>query len=117
MLGGPKLTDCQVLDRITDIFQTYDSSGGLGRYRTAILFEQKQPLLQLDNFTPPILVWRIAADSKEGSTYDVVGFHDRSDAVSECVEWVGEDRRVGLDLMSGSALTVLMTSIQRIMWK
>ncbi len=117
LLEGPQLSDEQVLDRISEVFQTYDVAGGVGRYRTALVFEQKEPFLLLDGSTPPILVWRIAADTQKGNTYDVTGFHDRSEAVSGCVEWVGEDRRVDLNLMSGSALIIVMTSIQRVTWK
>ncbi len=71
-----------MLDRISEVFQTYDAGEGIARYRTAILFEQKQPYLVLDGLTPPILVWRIASDSRKGNSYDVTGFHDRSDAAA-----------------------------------
>ncbi len=117
MLGGPKLTERQVLDRISEVVQVHEASGGVARYRTAVLFEQKEPFLLLDGLTPPILVWRIACDSRKGNTYDVVGFHDRSGAVSECVEWVGHRRQISLDLIAGSALTIVMSNIQRIAWR
>jgi hypothetical protein len=117
VLEGPKLTEQQVFDRVRGAFQTYDSSGPSVRHRTAIVLEQRPPVLILDGETPAFLVWMVTADSREGNAWDLRGFSTGEAAEAAAIEWLGSDRRVAWDQVSPSVLTVMMSQIQRVAWR
>jgi hypothetical protein len=117
MLDGPKLTESEIFERIIAIFQTYESRERSVRHTTAIVFEQRPPALTLDGESPAYLLWLVEADSLEGNTWQTRGFQTRASAERAAVAWLGSDRRVDWEQVSPSALSVVMSQIQRIAWR
>jgi hypothetical protein len=105
------------VERVSALFQTYDSECGRSRSRTALVLEQRTPAIVLDGSTPPFLVWTVEADSQAGNAWEVHGYDERAEAETAAVDWVGADRRISWEQVSPSAVTVLMSELLQTAWR
>jgi len=111
------LSEAEIIERVAAIYQRHETVDGVARYRTALLFEQRDPWVEVRGLSAPLLMWTVEADSARGTRTEVRGYQSPEAAKAACVHWVGEDRQVAWEQVSPSAITAMMTDITGVSWR